>query len=175
MIFQANPSEFNIFLAVAALGFIFVIASSVAAGRGESVQPAGESGPRLLSGPVLSMFVTAFGSFGALGIHQGRGLGLSLIMALGGGLLFAGVTYLLVIFLYAQRASRRVQISDLIGKTAQVSMAIPQDGTGQVRCTLGDTVIEKIARAANNEAIPVDALVRITEIAGEMVLVERTE
>jgi len=46
---------------------------------------------------------------------------------------------------------------------------------GQVRCALGDTVVEKIARAASTEDIPVNALVKIINVAGEVVLVARSE
>jgi hypothetical protein len=46
---------------------------------------------------------------------------------------------------------------------------------GQVRCTLGDTVVEKVARATNNEEISVNTLVKINSIVGEVVLVDRAE
>jgi hypothetical protein len=62
-----------------------------------------------------------------------------------------------------------------VGSTAQVSVAIPKGGMGQVRCTLGDTVVEKVARATKNEEIPVNTLVKINNIVGEVVLVDRAE
>jgi membrane protein implicated in regulation of membrane protease activity len=96
-------------------------------------------------------------------------------MGFGGGVLFAGVIYVFASFLYSQQASSHVRTSDLVGNTAQVSVAIPQGGMGQVRCTLGDTVVEKVARAANNEEIPVNTLVKINSIVGEVVLVVRAE
>jgi hypothetical protein len=46
---------------------------------------------------------------------------------------------------------------------------------GQVRCTLGDTIVEKVARATDNGEIPVNSLVRITTVIGDVVLVDRTE
>jgi hypothetical protein len=62
-----------------------------------------------------------------------------------------------------------------VGNTAQVSVAIPKGGVGQVRCTLGDTVVEKVARASSNEEVPVNTLVRIHAIVGDVVLVDRAE
>jgi hypothetical protein len=180
MILLVSTSAFITFLAIAAFGFIFVIASSILGDIFEHGDFGHDAdghggGPSILSSRVVSVFVTAFGSFGAIGIHLGYGVGLSTVMGFGGGVLFAGVIYLFATFLYGQQASSHVHINDLVGNTAQVSVAIPKGGMGQVRCTLGDTVIEKIARAANSEEIPLNTLVRIKVIAGEMVLVERAE
>jgi membrane protein implicated in regulation of membrane protease activity len=124
---------------------------------------------------VLSVFVTAFGAFGAIGIHLGYGVGPSTAMGFGGGLAFAAVIYLFASFLYSQQATSHIRVSELVGCTGEVSVAIPKGGLGQVRCTLGDTVIEKIARARDNEEIPANTLVKIEEIGGESVIVRRVE
>ena len=180
MIFLASTSAFVTFLAIAVFGFIFVIASSILGDvfehgdLGHDADGHG-AGPSLLSSRILSVFVTAFGSFGAIGVHLGYGVGASTAMGFGGGVLFAGVIYAFASFLYSQQASSHVRTGDLLGNTAQVSVTIPQGGVGQVRCTLGDTVVEKIARATNNEQIPANTLVRINSIVGEVVLVDRAE
>jgi hypothetical protein len=54
-------------------------------------------------------------------------------------------------------------------------VAIPKGGVGQVRCTLGDTVVEKVARAAGNKEIPVNTLVKIQNLVGDVVVVDRAE
>jgi membrane protein implicated in regulation of membrane protease activity len=180
MILLAGVSAFVTFLAIAAFGFVFLIASSILGDLFEhgdfshDVDGHG-GGPSILSSRILSVFVTAFGSFGAIGVHLGYGLGTSTAMGFGGGVLFAGVIYAFASFLYSQQASSHVRTGDVVGATAQVSVAIPKGGMGQVRCTLGDSVVEKIARAAHNEEIPVNTLVKINAIVGEIVLVERAE
>ena len=180
MILLAGTSAFLTFLAIAVFGFIFVIASSIVGDvfdhgdLGHDVDGHG-AGPSLLSSRILSGFVTAFGSFGAIGIHLGYGVGASTAMGFGGGVLFAGVIYVFASFLYSQQASSHVRTCDLVGNTAQVSVAIPKGGVGQVRCTLGDTVVEKVARASSNEEIPVNTLVRIHAIVGDVILVDRAE
>jgi membrane protein implicated in regulation of membrane protease activity len=180
MILLASTSAFVTFLAIAVFGFIFVIASSILGDVfdhgdfGHDADGHG-GGPSLLSSRILSVFVTAFGSFGAIGIHLGFGVGVSTTMGFGGGVLFGGVIYAFASFLYSQQASSHVRTGDLVGNTAQVSVAIPQDGMGQVRCTLGDTVVEKVARAAGNEEIPVNTLVKINSIVGDVVVVNRAE
>ena len=180
MILLANTSAFVTFLAIAVFGFVFVIASSILGDLFEHGDLGHDAdghgaGPSLLSSRILSVFITAFGSFGAIGTHLGYGVGVSTGMGFGGGVLFAGVIYLFASFLYSQQASSHVRISDLLGSTAQVSVAIPKGGVGQVRCTLGDTVVEKVARAGPDEDIPVNALVKISNLAGDVVLVQRAE
>ncbi len=173
-------SAFVSFLAIAAFGFVFLIASSLFGDLFEhdlnlDHDLDGHAGPSILSGRILSVFVTAFGSFGAIGTHLGYGLGTSTAMGFGGGVVFAAIIYAFASFLYSQQASSHVRMSDLVGNTAEVSVAIPKGGVGQVRCTLGDTVVEKIARARSNEGIPANTLVKIESIVGETLLVHRVE
>jgi len=179
MTLLANTSLFVTFLAIAVVGFIFVIASSVPGGwlghGGPGHHADRGAAPSILSRRILSVFMTAFGSFGAIGIRLRYGLGVSVAMGLGAGVLFAGVIYVFAGFLYAQPASRHAVVGNLVGNTAQVSVGIPLGGVGQVRCAMGDTVVEKVARAAGNEAIPVNTLVKITTVVGDVVLVDRAE
>ena len=103
MILLASTSAFVTFLAIAVFGFIFVIASSILGDVfehgdfGHDADGHG-AGPSLLSSRILSVFVTAFGSFGAIGIHLGYGVGVSTAMGFGGGVLFAGVIYVFASF-----------------------------------------------------------------------------
>ena len=180
MVLLASTSAFVTFLAIAAFGFVFLVGSSILGDmfdHGDFSHDADGhgAGPSILSSRILSVFVTAFGSFGAIGIHLGYGVGGSTAMGFGGGVLFAGVIYVFASFLYSQQASSHVRTGDLVGNMAQVSVTIPKGGVGQVRCTLGDTVVEKVARAASNEEIPVNTLVKITTLVGEVVLVDRAE
>jgi membrane protein implicated in regulation of membrane protease activity len=180
MIIFAGVAPFVTFLAIAAFGFVFLLASAVLGdlfehGDFDHDTDVHGGGPSILSGRVLSVFVTAFGAFGAIGIHLGYGVGPSTAMGFGGGLAFAAVIYLFASFLYSQQATSHIRVSELVGCTGEVSVAIPKGGLGQVRCTLGDTVIEKIARARDNEEIPANTLVKIEEIGGESVIVRRVE
>jgi len=180
MILLASTSAFVTFLAIAAFGFVFVVVSSILGDIfdhgdiGHDTDGHG-GGPSLLSSRILSVFITAFGAFGAIGVHLGYGVGASTAIGFGGGVLFAGVIYLFASFLYSQQATSHVRTGDLVGNTAQVSVAISRCGVGQVRCTLGDTVVEKVARAVKDEDIPVNTLVKIVAIVGDVVVVDLTE
>jgi membrane protein implicated in regulation of membrane protease activity len=180
MDYFSGTSAFITFLAIAVFGFVFVIASSILGDvfdHGDFGHDADghAGGPSLLSSRTISVFVTAFGAFGAIGIHLGYGVGVSTAMGMGGGLTFALVIYAFAAFLYSQQASSHIHTADLVGNTAQVSVAIPKGGVGQVRCTLGDSVVEKVARASSDQDIPVNTLVKIQKLVGDVVLVDRAE
>lgn len=94
-------------------------------------------------------------------------------MGLFGGAVFGGLIYLFASFLYSQQASSDIRVSELVGRTAQVTVAIPKDGLGQIRCSLGESVVEKLARAEDGGAISVNTSVKIESVVGETVLVRR--
>lgn len=175
-------SAFSTFIAIAVFGFVFVVASAILGdlfehdiGHDVDQGDMGHGGPSILSSRILSVFVTAFGGFGAIGSYMGYSLALSTAMAFGGGVVFAGVIFFFAKFLYGQQASSHIQMSDLVGCTASVSVAIPENGLGQIQCTLGDSTVEKIARSRDGHAIPANSLVKVEEIVGDTVLVKRSE
>lgn len=179
MILLASTSAFVTFLAIAVFGFVFLLAGAIFGDlfeHGDMGHDAGDhGGPSILSTRVLSGFITAFGGFGAIAIHLGYSLGTSTTIGFGGGIAFAALIYVFIWVLFTQQASSHIVVGDLVGRSAEVSVAIPKGGLGQVRCTMGDNVIEKIARAKDNQEIPANSVVKIEEIVGETLLVRRSE
>jgi hypothetical protein len=176
-------SAFAIFLAIAAVGFLFLIISMLFGeifGHGDIGAHGGDvhgdaHGVGFLNLRVLSVFVTAFGGFGAIGVHLGYRTEISTAIGLVGGFIFGGIIYLFASFLYGQQASSGVGVGELVGRTGQISVAIPAGGLGQVRCALGESVVEKLARTVDGGAIPANTSVKIESIVGETVLVRRAE
>jgi membrane protein implicated in regulation of membrane protease activity len=174
-------SAFGIFLGIAAIGFLFLMVSFVfgevfghADLAGHDADVHGDAqGVSFFSTRVLSVFVTAFGGFGAIGIHLGYGIEVATAIGLVGGIVFGALIYLFASFLFSQQASSDIRVGDLVGRTAQVSVAIPAGGVGQVRCAMGESVIEKIARAEDGGAIPAHTSVTILSVPGETVIVRR--
>jgi len=170
-------SVFSVFLGIASLGFLFLLISLV---FGEVFEHFGDlhadhdlshGGPSFLSPRILSVFVTAFGGFGAVGVHYG----LSTLGASGvgfvSGVFFATLIYLFASFLYGQQATTRLAASDMIGKTARVVVAIPQGGVGQVRCQIGEEVVDKIARSRDGAPVQDNSIVAIEEVLGEILII----
>jgi hypothetical protein len=186
MFLFAGLSAFAVFLGIASIGFLILVVSFLSGEMLDHGDLAGHdadfhgdvhggAGVSIFSTRILSVFVTAFGGFGAIGIHLGHSVEVSTAMGVGGGLVFGTIIYLFASFLFSQQASSEVRVSDLAGSTAQVSVAIPKAGLGQVRCTLGESVVEKIARSQDGEPIPVNTLVKIEAVVGETVVVRRAE
>lgn len=185
MLLLLGFSAFAVFLGIAAVGFLVLIITflfgelfehgDLFGGHDADMHGDLHGGISFLSSRVLSVFVTAFGGFGAIGIHLGYGIGVSTGVGLAGGLLFGGLIYLFASFLYSQQASTDIRVDELVGKTGQVSVAIPRGGLGQVQCTLGQTVVEKIARSKDGGEIAANTLVTIEAIVGDTILVRRAE
>jgi hypothetical protein len=124
-----------------------------------------------LDSRVISVFLTAFGGFGAIGVQSGLGAVTSSLIGLLGGVLFGGVVSLFGRFLMGQQASSSVADSDLLGRTAQVTVAIGPGQIGQITCRIGDERVERLARARDGIEIKTGAIVRVESITGDSVIV----
>lgn len=167
----------TIFIIIGGVGFVFLLLSLVIGDIFEAVGfdfDFGGSGGHdfgLLDSRVLSVFITAFGGFGAIAVQMGFGAIVSSIIGLLGGLVFGGVVSMFGRFLVGQQASSTVTDDALVGRTAQVTVAIKPGQIGQIVCRVGDERVEKIARSVNGEEIKTGTLVKVESIAGDSVIV----
>src|SRR5688500_16197506 len=165
-----------VFLSIAAFGFIFLLISlllgdifdifGVDAGL-----DGGTDGHGLLDSRVISVFITSFGGFGAIGIQAGLGIVASSLLGLAGGVVLGGLVSLFARFLYRQQSSSSVGTAQMVGRTAQVIVSIAPGSLGQVSCRVGEERIEKLARSRDNLEIKAGAMVRVEEVAGDSVIV----
>lgn len=171
-------SAFGIFLGIAGIGFLFLLISLI---FGEIFEHFGDGpdhdldygGPGIFSTRVLSVFVTAFGGFGAVATYYGLGPAPASAVGFASGALFASLIYAFARFLWSQQATTELRTADLVGQVAHVVVAIPKGGLGQVRCRLGEELVDKIARSEDGEAIAENQVVRIQQILGETVIVRK--
>jgi hypothetical protein len=172
----AGISALTVFLAIAAVGLIFLVVSFVfgeifddfgfhADGGG------GLDGHGFVDTRAVAVFVTAFGGFGAIGVQLGWGTAASSMLGLASGILLGGLVTLFGRFLQSQQASSSVGNSQLVGRTAQVTVMIPSGGIGQVSCRVGEERVEKLARSREGVELRPGMLVRIEEIAGDSAIV----
>ena len=179
MSFLPTLNAFSVFLVIAGVGFLFLLVSLVFgeifdhfdAGLDHDL---GHGGPGFFSSRVLSVFITAFGCVGAIATNYGLGPVPSSLLDLVSGLVFGGGVYAFARFLYGQQASSDVLAKDLVGQSARVVVTIPSGGVGQVRCRVGEELIDKVARARDGASIPEHTTVRVEEVLGEVVIVSRT-
>ena len=171
-------NAFTVFLAIGAVGFLFLLISLV---FGEIFDHLGggldhdmdHGGPGFFSTRVMSVFVTAFGGIGAMATHYGLApLGASLA-GFAGGVGLATPIYFFARFLYGQQATSEVRSQDFVGQIGRVVVAIPAGGVGQVRCRLGDELVDRIARSRDPVAIAENDAVVIEEVVGETIVVKK--
>ena len=171
-------SAVSIFLAIASVGFAVLLISALFGEMFEHFDFGADhdfdhGGPGFFSTRIMSVFVTAFGGFGAIASYYGvRPLPASGI-GMASGVVFASAIYLFASFLYKQQASSDVRSADLVGQSARVIISIPADGLGQVRCRIGEELVDKIARTRDGQQLPENTLVNIEEVLGETVIVKK--
>ena len=176
----SQPTAFMVFLGIAGVGFLFLLVSLVFGGIFEHFEGGFDhdldhGGPGFFSVRILSVFVTAFGGSGAVATYYGLpALGSSGVGFIS-GTIFASVIYAFARFLFGQQASTDVRSSDVVGQTARVVVAIPAGGVGQVRCRVGEELIDKIARSRDGEAIAENTAVQVEEALDETVIVRRSD
>lgn len=174
--FLSNISPLVVFLGIAAIGFIFLFITlflgDIFDGLGiDAGVDGGADGHGFLDSRVISVIVTSFGGFGAIGIQMGLGIVASSLIGLAGGVLLGGLVSLFARFLYKQQSSSSIGTELMVGRTAQVIVSIAPGSLGQVSCRVGEERIEKLARSRDNLEIKAGALVRVEAIAGDSVIV----
>jgi membrane protein implicated in regulation of membrane protease activity len=178
---DSNLNFLSVFIAVGALGFLFLLFSFLFGeffeelDLGEDADQGLGDGPSVFSLRTLSIFITGLGGLGAIAALRGAGAAVSALVGLAGGVALAGAVYGFARYLYRQQSSSHVTADELIGCRAEVTVAIPAGGVGQARCLVGETMVEKIARSRDGDAIPLNAAVRIEEITGELIVVSPWE
>ncbi len=174
--FLSNLSPLIVFLGIATLGFVFLLISLVVGDIFDSFGfetglDGSTDGHAFLDSRVISVFVTAFGGFGAIGIQAGLSIVASSLIGLGGGIVLGGVVSLFARFLYKQQSTTSVTTTQLIGRTAQVIVSIAPGSLGQVSCRVGEERVEKLARARDDREIKAGVTVRVEEVAGDSLIV----
>jgi len=172
----AGMSALAVFLIIAGLGFIFLLLSllfgEIFEHIGFDTDVAGAvDGHGVIDSRVISVFITTFGGVGAVCIQLGLGVLASSLVGLGSGVALGAVVSLFASFLYKQQATSSVSASQLVGRTAQVTVTIPAGGIGQISCRIGEERVERIARSHESSDLRSGMLVRIEEIAGDSVIV----
>ncbi|HKQ78590.1 MAG TPA: hypothetical protein VJ810_33135 [Blastocatellia bacterium] len=169
-------SVLAVFLIIAAVGFVFLLLSFFLGDLFEHFNAdidlnSGNDGMALLDSRVISIFLTAFGGVGAICHRLGFDATTSSVGGLLGGIALGWIVFYFGRLLYRQQASSSVSAHQLIGRVAEVVVAIQPGSVGQICCRIGAERVEKLARAKYGSEIKVGSQVRIEEIAGESVIV----
>jgi membrane protein implicated in regulation of membrane protease activity len=178
MDFLPAMNAFSVFLVIAGAGLLFLLVSLFFGEISEHFDTSldhdlDHGGPSFFSPRVMSVFVTSFGGVGAIATYYGLSPILASLTGFASGVALSALVLAFARFLYRQQATSEVRAHDLVGQSARVVVAIPPGGVGQVRCRIGEELIDKIARARDGLLVPENAAVRVEEVLGETVIVSR--
>ena len=130
-------------------------------------------GPSFLSARIISAFITAFGVGGVVGRYYGLSHPASSGVGIVTGAVMSGIVYQFARILYSQQASSELRMSDLRGARGEVTVAIPENGVGEITLTAGGERTTHIARAADGHAIPAGTEIIVSNPLGQSVVVSR--
>ena len=128
-------------------------------------------GPSPFGTRVIAAFLTFFGVGGIIGQHFGLGHVASSGIGIVLGLFGATAVHQFAKLLYSQQASSGVAMKDLVTRPAQVTIAIPENGVGEVALMVGLEETVQLARSHDGSAIPSGGEVVIQAVRGSQVIV----
>jgi membrane protein implicated in regulation of membrane protease activity len=131
-------------------------------------------GPSVFSSRIMAAFVTAFGVGGVVARYYGLPHPAASGVGIATGAVMAGLVYQFARILYSQQASSEVQMSRLVGRGAEVTVAIPADGVGQVSLSVAGERTEHVARSKDGRALARGTQVVITALGGDSIVVEKS-
>jgi hypothetical protein len=133
----------------------------------------GGGGPSIFSIRIMAAFLTAFGAGGVIARHYDMSHVAASAIGIAAGVVMASIVYQFAKMLYSQQASTDLRMTRLIGASGEVSVAIPQDGVGQITVSAAGERTEHIARTADGRPLARGMTVTITGLGGDSVIVEQ--
>jgi membrane protein implicated in regulation of membrane protease activity len=161
-----------IFVSLAVVGVVLLIVSTFFADDIDTAPQVEGGDTGFFSLRSIAVFLTAFGSVGAIASVYGQRAMASSIWGLLAGVAMSVIYILAMNMVRSQQASSLIETEELIGLTARVTVAIPAEGLGEVSCHVKSQVTRRMARAKNRQSISEGAVVRIVELQGDVALVE---
>src|SRR5881397_2415044 len=155
-----------IYAGIAAVGFLFLLIMLFAGelfggdhdltahdGVLEHGGDGSAGGPSIFSARIMASFLTAFGVGGVVARYYDLSHPAASGVGVASGVVMAGIVYQFAKILYSQQASSEVRMTGLVGRSAEVSVAIPEGGLGQIALAFGGEHTEHIARSADGRAL----------------------
>ncbi len=121
----------------------------------------------------IASFVSAFGASGLISVTLlGAGRAVSLILALGGGLIIGLLAQLMFMYVLSPTISSEIRQAKLVGMTGEITTPIPANGVGQIALIAEGSRITFSARSTKHgEVVPRGMPVRVERISGNIAYV----
>ena len=161
-----------VFVSLAAIGLLLTAASAFLGHDFEAHPELEVGGIGFFSVRAMAIFLLTFGTVGALGRWLEKPPITSSLWGLLAGVGMYGIYIAAMQLIRSQQASSLIEDRELVGLTGMVTVAIPADGSGEVTCRLKSQTTRRMARAARRQPIAEGTLVRVSELHGDVLLVE---
>lgn len=132
---------------------------------------ADHGGPSIFSVRIMGAFLTAFGVGGVIGRYYRFSHPAASGIGIVTGVVMATIVFQFAKVLYSQQASSEISMQGLVGATAEVSVAIPAGGVGQISVSSAGARSEHIARSIDGRSLPRGTAVVIKRVGGDSVVV----
>jgi membrane protein implicated in regulation of membrane protease activity len=160
-----------VFLSLAGIGLLFLLVSAFAGDHIE-VHPEVEVGGGHMGVRAVAVFLTAFGTVGAIAKWYEMGNLASSLWGIAAGVLLSVIYVLTMGLVRSQEADSLIQDAELIGCTGRISVAIAAGSLGEVSCNLKGQTTRRMVRTASGAALAEGTMVRVKEVQGDVLIVE---
>jgi membrane protein implicated in regulation of membrane protease activity len=161
-----------VFLSLALVGLFFLLVSTMFGDHTDTHAEVDAGHFGFLSVRLLAVFLTAFGTVGAIARWYDISAPMSSLWGLVAALPLSAVYALAMKALRSQQASSLVEDCDLVGMVGRVTVTIAPGAIGEVSCTVKAQTARRLARSLGQEALPEGAIVRVAAVQGDVVVVE---
>ncbi len=161
-----------IFLTLAAIGLLLLLVSAFSGHHIDFHSDIDHGGFGFLSVRAVAVFLTAFGTIGAIALHYELTTAWSSVWGLVSGVALVAVYVVSMELVKSQQASSLIAEHDLVGLTARITVAIPPDGIGEVSCIIKSQTARRMARSTTGHSIAEGHMVRVAAVQGDICLVE---
>lgn len=162
-----------VFLSLAVIGLVLTAVSAFFGHDFEAHPELEIGGLGFFSLRAMSIFLLTFGTVGALSHWLGKPTLTSSLWGILAGIGTYAVYVVAMQLVRSQQASSLIEDRELPGLTGMVTIAIPAGGVGEVTCRLKGQSTRRVARAAAGEAFAEGALVKVRDVQGDVLLVEK--
>lgn len=124
---------------------------------------------------MLFLFTGGFGVGGYFAALYRLSAPVVILCGVLGGAILASIGYFIINIFYRRQGDSNIYSEEFIGLTGIVVTSINGDGVGQVRCAVEAQRETFLAKSADGNSIPINSVVRITDIVGSTAIVEITD
>ncbi len=179
-----HAGQTTVFGSIGLIGFVYLAISALFGGLGhesdisdhdvghsDSGDTHGDSTVSIFSLKVIAIFLVGFGGVGATASHYGASTMLAITSGFGAGFVFGIVGLIMLRAMYRQQSNSAIDTNNAVGKIEQITIAIPQNGIGEVSLAVQGVYTSYSARSADGQPLMYGQSVHVVSNLGGQLIV----